>query len=342
MTPSSRAGAASGRASPISMPVTSTVHWRSVVDLTAQPGLAHVLGLAASLTVAVAAGRAEEAMAVADDALAAARAHGSPWLIAQALYGAGRAFNQADPDRALRDLTEGLAYTRAHRLALWEAIIAREAAGLEARPRRPRNGPGVVRRHDRLAVPGRQRRQPGCHGRQPGGALRPPRPTRDRRHDLRHQHPRTPVPRSSSASPRSWTISARRSATPCSTTASPPGLPWSPARRCGTPGRRSKPPAANSRPRHDHHPADRHGQLLVHRHRRLHTPLGAPSRRDAGRARTSRRHPPGRRSRPTAGSCSPPPATRSPRRSDAPVTRSAPPSMPSGRCRPSPGPTRRR
>ena len=37
----------------------------------------------------VSAGRAEEAMAVADDAVAATRAHGSPWLIAHALYAAG-------------------------------------------------------------------------------------------------------------------------------------------------------------------------------------------------------------------------------------------------------------
>lgn len=101
-------------------------------DLAAEPGLAHVFGLTSLNTVAVVAGRAEEAMARADKAIAAARAHGGPWLIAQALFGAGRAFNQAHPERALRDLTEGLAYTRAHRLSLYEALIAREAAGLEA------------------------------------------------------------------------------------------------------------------------------------------------------------------------------------------------------------------
>ena len=57
---------------------------------------------------------------------------GSPWLIAHALYAAGRAFIQADPQRALRTLTEALAYARTHRLRAFEAIIAREAAGLEA------------------------------------------------------------------------------------------------------------------------------------------------------------------------------------------------------------------
>ena len=37
-----------------------------------------------------------------------------------------------DPPRALDTFREGLAYTRQHRLPVWEAFIARDAAGLEA------------------------------------------------------------------------------------------------------------------------------------------------------------------------------------------------------------------
>ena len=47
-------------------------------------------------------------------------------------YGYGRSFTHADPARARRILREGLDYAIEHRLRYFEAIIAREAAGLEA------------------------------------------------------------------------------------------------------------------------------------------------------------------------------------------------------------------
>lgn len=53
-------------------------------------------------------------------------------MIACALYGYGRAFTETDPVRALAALRQGLLYTREHRLPDWEALIARDAAGLEA------------------------------------------------------------------------------------------------------------------------------------------------------------------------------------------------------------------
>jgi hypothetical protein len=59
-------------------------------------------------------------------------AYGNPFLIAFALYGSGRAFEQADPDRALEALREGLVYSREQRLSVFEALIARVTAGLEA------------------------------------------------------------------------------------------------------------------------------------------------------------------------------------------------------------------
>ena len=106
--------------------------WRSTPALTAQPGLAHVVGLCGMLYALPLVGRAEEAMAIAEETVAAARAHGNPFWIAFALQGYGRAFTEADPARALDALRQGLAFAREHRVPLWEAIIAAEAAGLEA------------------------------------------------------------------------------------------------------------------------------------------------------------------------------------------------------------------
>jgi predicted ATPase len=101
-------------------------------DLAAQPGPAHVLGQCGLLVALPIVGRDEEARAIAEDALAAARAHANPYCIALALYGSGRAFAPADPARALRVLHDGLAYAQEHRLPYFEAAIAQEAAGLEA------------------------------------------------------------------------------------------------------------------------------------------------------------------------------------------------------------------
>jgi hypothetical protein len=101
-------------------------------NLTAQPGPAHVLGRCGLLLALPLAGRDEEARAIAEDTLAAARAHANPWCIALALDGLGRAFAPADPARALEVLHDGLAYAQEHRLQLFEAAIALQAASLEA------------------------------------------------------------------------------------------------------------------------------------------------------------------------------------------------------------------
>jgi predicted ATPase len=101
-------------------------------NLSAQPGPARVLGQGGLLVGLSMAGRDEEARAMAENTLAAARAQANPYFIANALYGSGRAFAQADPARALRVLREGLTYAQEHRLPMLEAAIAEEAAGLEA------------------------------------------------------------------------------------------------------------------------------------------------------------------------------------------------------------------
>jgi hypothetical protein len=101
-------------------------------DLAAQPGPGHVLGQIGLLHALTMAGRPEEATAIAEDTLFAARARANPSWIALALYGSGLAFAQADPARALRVLRDGLAYTQEHRPPFLQGSLAPVAAGLEA------------------------------------------------------------------------------------------------------------------------------------------------------------------------------------------------------------------
>jgi tetratricopeptide (TPR) repeat protein len=101
-------------------------------NLAAQSGPAHVLGQCGLLLALPIVGRAEEARAIAEDTLTAARAHANAYCIATALWGSGWAFAPADPARSLRILREGLAYAHQHRLPMLEAAIALLAASLEA------------------------------------------------------------------------------------------------------------------------------------------------------------------------------------------------------------------
>jgi hypothetical protein len=101
-------------------------------DLAAQSGPAQLMGRCGLLSQLPAAGRAQEAMAIAADTLTAARAHGNPFIVAMALLGSGLTFTAADPRRALRFFRDGLVYAEQHRLPLFEAAIAQTSAGLEA------------------------------------------------------------------------------------------------------------------------------------------------------------------------------------------------------------------
>jgi hypothetical protein len=100
--------------------------------LIAQPGLAHVVGLCGLTWALPLTGRAQEATAVAEETVTAARDHGSPYWIGMALYGYGQAVSETDPPRALVAWREGLGYTRERGLRNWEALIAKDAARLEA------------------------------------------------------------------------------------------------------------------------------------------------------------------------------------------------------------------
>jgi predicted ATPase/class 3 adenylate cyclase len=100
--------------------------------LVGHPGLARVAGLVGRVLVLPVVGRVDEALALAEEAVAAARAHGNPFWIAGSLNAFGRAFAYADPTRALDALREALVVTRDHRLVQWEAIVSIDAAGVEA------------------------------------------------------------------------------------------------------------------------------------------------------------------------------------------------------------------
>ena len=108
--------------------------------LAEQAGLGHVLGLALLLNILPAAGRAEEARAIAPEALTVARTHANPFWIASALIGAGRAFADTDPARALDALRQALTLSQEQRIPYWEARAAQVAANLETLHGDPEKG----------------------------------------------------------------------------------------------------------------------------------------------------------------------------------------------------------
>ena len=91
-----------------------------------------MIGLCGLTWALPAVGRADEAMAIADETVAAAREYDSPFWIGWALGGYGRAFAESEPVRALHALREGLQYADKYRLGFWEANLAQDAARLEA------------------------------------------------------------------------------------------------------------------------------------------------------------------------------------------------------------------
>jgi predicted ATPase/class 3 adenylate cyclase len=107
-------------------------HMEICAGLAAGSGPSHVMGRCGLLYALEAAGRVEEATAIAEDTLTAASAHGNPFFVAMAMLGSGRAFALADPARALRLLRDGLVYAQQHRLPFFESNMAGVTALLEA------------------------------------------------------------------------------------------------------------------------------------------------------------------------------------------------------------------
>ena len=87
-------------------------------------------GLAAYVDGLQSCGRIEEALALTEDSVAAARTLGNPYWISYALWIAGMAFSKADVRRAFAAWDEGVAFVREHRVQFFEGFLARDAARL--------------------------------------------------------------------------------------------------------------------------------------------------------------------------------------------------------------------
>ena len=96
-----------------------------------QSGRAQVIGLAGLLYTLPVAGRAEEARALAAQALDVTRAHANPVWIALTLLGVGRAFADTDPPRALDAVRQALVLCQEQRIPYWETRAEQVAASLE-------------------------------------------------------------------------------------------------------------------------------------------------------------------------------------------------------------------
>ena len=87
-------------------------------------------GLAAYVDGLQSCGRIEEALALTEESVAAARSLGNPYWISYALWIAGMAFSKADVRRAFAAWDEGVAFVREHRVHFFEGFLARDAARL--------------------------------------------------------------------------------------------------------------------------------------------------------------------------------------------------------------------
>ncbi|MCU1346658.1 MAG: cyclase, partial [Acidimicrobiia bacterium] len=87
-------------------------------------------GLASYVDGLQSAGRVEEALALTEQSVAAARALGNPYWVDYSLWIAGMALAKSDRHRALAAWDEGIAFVREHRVHFFEGFLARDAARL--------------------------------------------------------------------------------------------------------------------------------------------------------------------------------------------------------------------
>ena len=87
-------------------------------------------GLASYVDGLQSCGRIDEALALTEQSVAAARALGNPYWVSYALWIAGMAFSRADVQRAFAAWDEGVAFVREHRVQFFEGFLARDAARL--------------------------------------------------------------------------------------------------------------------------------------------------------------------------------------------------------------------
>jgi predicted ATPase/class 3 adenylate cyclase/DNA-binding CsgD family transcriptional regulator len=87
-------------------------------------------GLASYVDGLQSCGRIAEALALAEESVAAARSLGNPYWVSYALWIAGMAFSKTDVRRAFAAWDEGVAFVREHRVQFFEGFLARDAARL--------------------------------------------------------------------------------------------------------------------------------------------------------------------------------------------------------------------
>jgi tetratricopeptide (TPR) repeat protein len=111
----------------------SAERWIEIcAELAGRSGLTRAIGLGGMLMVLPLMGRIDEAKAMLDDALEAARAAGNPNFIAYTMIGQSRALKESEPDRAAEVLRQCLDYCREHRLVFLGLLAATDAASVEA------------------------------------------------------------------------------------------------------------------------------------------------------------------------------------------------------------------
>jgi len=93
-------------------------------------GAARGYALASYVDGLQSAGRVDEALALTEQSVVAARALGNPYWVAYSLWIAGMAFSKSDRHRALAAWDEGIACVREHRVHFFEGFLARDAGRL--------------------------------------------------------------------------------------------------------------------------------------------------------------------------------------------------------------------
>ena len=151
-------------------------------QVAALPGAGRAYAIAAYVDGLQSAGRVDAAVALTDEAVAAARELGNPYWIAYTLWIVGLAFSKADPQRALTVWDEGTAVVAQHGVRFFEGFMSRDAALLHTSHGQLEQGPVALRHLDRGVPALRRRRAAGHHVGQPPGAARAAGPARRRAH----------------------------------------------------------------------------------------------------------------------------------------------------------------
>ena len=151
-------------------------------QVAALPGAGRAYAIAAYVDGLQSAGRVDAAVALTDEAVAAARELGNPYWIAYTLWIVGLAFSKADPQRALAVWDEGTAVVAQHGVRFFEGFMSRDAALLHTSHGQLERALSLFEHLDRGVPALRRRRAAGHHAGQPPGTARAAGPARRRAH----------------------------------------------------------------------------------------------------------------------------------------------------------------